>query len=70
MVAALLGAAWRWFDREPEDYGWKAEELATNPVLARFDGFYTPVSAILSLLGVMALAASALAAFVPALPIR
>lgn len=28
VVAAMLGGAWRWFEREPEQYGWTAEALA------------------------------------------
>lgn len=67
VVAVLLAGAWRWFEREPEDYGWSDQELAQLPMLARADGMYAPYPSLLSLLAVMALAASALAAFVPAL---
>ena len=28
VVAAMLAGAWRWFEREPEDFGWKSETLA------------------------------------------
>ncbi len=28
IVAALLAGAWRFFEREPEDYGWRADDLA------------------------------------------
>ncbi len=69
VVAALIGAAWRWFEREPEDYGWRADELAAIPGFARLDAYYTPLATLLSLLAVMALVMSALAAFVPPLPI-
>jgi exosortase A len=70
VVAVLLASAWRWFEQESEEYGWSAEEVANLAIFTRLDTLYTPLSAILSLLAVMALAASALAAFVPALPIR
>lgn len=35
IVASLLAAAWRWFEREPEDYGWTATQLADRDWLAR-----------------------------------
>lgn len=28
VVAALLAGAWRWFEREPDGYGWRAGQLA------------------------------------------
>lgn len=28
VVAAMLAGAWRWFEREPEDYGWRSDALA------------------------------------------
>ncbi len=31
VVALLLAGAWRFFEREPEDSGWNAEEVATLP---------------------------------------
>ena len=67
VVAALLAGAWRWFEREPEDYGWSAAEVARLPQIARIEGIASPLPSLLSLLAVMALAASALAAFIPAL---
>ena len=67
VVAVMLAGAWRWFEREPEDYGWSAEEASALPVFARLDTAYAPLPMLLSLLAVMALAASALAAFMPAL---
>jgi exosortase A len=67
VVAAMLAGAWRWFEREPEDYGWTADKVAAVPVLARIDAMHSPLSPLLSLLAMMALAASALAAFMPAI---
>lgn len=69
VLAAVLGATWRWFERAPEDYGWRAEDLPANAVFLRLDGLYAPASAILTRLGVLALVISALAAFVPTPPL-
>lgn len=35
VVALLLGIAWRFFEREPEDHGWRAADLAGSAYLAR-----------------------------------
>ena len=67
IVAVLLAGAWRWFEREPEDYGWSAEAIARAPLIARLEAITAPLPTLLSLLAVLALAASALAAFMPAL---
>jgi len=67
VVAVLLAGAWRWFEREPEDYGWSAAEVAALPIMARLDAMHAPLPTVLSLFAVLALAASALAAFLPPL---
>ncbi|KEO91565.1 hypothetical protein EH31_02535 [Erythrobacter longus] len=44
VVALILGLAWRFFDREPEDYGWTAVEvdrLTSSPLLN--SGFTRPI---------------------------
>jgi exosortase A len=69
VVAGMLGAAWRWFERAPEDHGWSAGELETLPLFSRLNGLYSPLPAVLSLLALLALAGSALASFVPAVPV-
>jgi exosortase A len=38
VIALVLGVAWRWFDREPEDAGWSTGEIATLPFVARSTG--------------------------------
>ncbi len=68
VIAVLLAGAWRWFEADPEDYGWSAAEAAQSPLIARIEAIAAPLPTLLSLLAVMALAASALAAFIPALP--
>jgi exosortase A len=65
VVAVMLAAAWRLFEREPEDYGWSVDAVAKSAIFARLDGLFSPLPTLLSLLAVMALAASALATFSP-----
>lgn len=69
VVTGLLGAAWRWFENEPEDYGWSNEEVSALPIVSRLDGPYMSYSSILPLLAIAALAASALEVFVPHFPL-
>jgi exosortase len=58
VVAALLGGAWRFFEREPEDYGWKAEDLAALSWLARAEGNrLAPTGAALATIALAAIAA-------------
>jgi hypothetical protein len=58
VLAALLGAAWRSFEREPQDYGWRADDLDAWPWLARAEGAsFAPVSAALAVAGLTAIAA-------------
>lgn len=35
VVAAMLAGAWRWFEREPEDYGWTAKAIEPQRWVAR-----------------------------------
>ena len=37
VVALVLGAAWRHFDRDPEDPGFDGDALAASPAFARFE---------------------------------
>ncbi|AUX70036.1 exosortase A [Porphyrobacter sp. HT-58-2] len=61
IVSLLLGGAWRFFDREPEAYGWSAATIARWPVVARAEALTlapgTAALAIIALAGVAALAA-------------
>lgn len=70
VVTVLLGGAWRWFEREPEDYGWTAAQVAGFPVVARIEAILSPLNIVLSLMAVMVLVVNALVVFVPPLPIR
>jgi exosortase A len=59
VVTAMLAGAWRWFEREPEAFGWTAETLAGRAWLARAEAYGVPVRvaalAIIGLAGVAAL---------------
>lgn len=59
VVALVLGVAWRYFEREPEDAGWSLAELRDSALLARLGGYSAPTRALL--LAVLALAAGAAA---------
>ena len=38
VVAIVLGVAWRWFDRDPEEPGIDGSAIAANQTFARFEG--------------------------------
>lgn len=54
VVALVLGAAWRFFECEPEDYGWTSEEVARFAWVERLE--QASVAPIVVLAGVIALA--------------
>jgi exosortase A len=59
VVALILGVAWRWFEREPEEAGWSLEELRGSALLATLE---RPSGATRTLLlATLALAAGAAA---------
>lgn len=61
IVAALLAGAWRWFEREPEDFGWTPEALAGWRWLGRAEAFaMTPARAGLAIIAASAIAALSL----------
>ncbi|MEX0341665.1 MAG: exosortase A [Erythrobacter sp.] len=47
VIALVLGVAWRWFEREPEEAGWSASEIAAMPLVRRIEG--TPANPALVL---------------------
>ncbi|MET4132093.1 exosortase A [Porphyrobacter sp. MBR-155] len=60
IVAALLAGAWRFFEREPEDYGWTADALTTWHWLTRAEGLnIAPTVPALVIAGMAAIAALA-----------
>lgn len=38
VIALVLGFAWRWFERVPEEAGLSAREISENPLVVRFEG--------------------------------
>lgn len=60
VVAMLLGGAWRFFEREPEDYGWTADDLARSVSLASAEqGRFAPIGTALAVIALAAIAALA-----------
>ncbi len=60
ILTALLGAAWRTFEREAENYGWRADTLAGWEWLARAEaGQLAPTRAALAIIALAAIAALA-----------
>ena len=37
VIAIVLGVAWRWFERDPEEAGWSAADVAAMPLVRRFE---------------------------------
>ncbi|MBA4043712.1 MAG: exosortase A [Erythrobacter sp.] len=60
VVAAMLAGAWRWFEREPEHYGWTAVALGQWSWLERSETqTFAPSSAALAIIALAAIAALA-----------
>lgn len=60
IVAGLLTGAWRWFEREPVDYGWRAETLTQWNWLAQTEALsLAPAAAALAVAAMAAIAALA-----------
>lgn len=49
VIALVLGIAWRWFERDPEDSGWSAAEVAGLPVVARLEDYRLAPNLVLAL---------------------
>jgi exosortase A len=60
VLAAVIGGAWRFFEREPEAYGWSAEAIGRWPWVARAEAVaFAPRSTALAILALAAIAALA-----------
>lgn len=58
VVALILGASWRFFEREPEDFGWTAREVENFAWIAKVDrGAVSPIVAIAGIAGLALLSA-------------
>ncbi|TAD77569.1 MAG: exosortase A [Sphingomonadales bacterium] len=60
VLAAVLGAAWRFFEREPEDYGWRTEDIARWHWLSRAESLQiAPGGAAFAIIALAVIAAFA-----------
>lgn len=61
VITLVLGFAWRWFEHEPEDAGWTAEEIDASPLIRRQDdrivSTNTALGVLLALAGIFAVLA-------------
>ncbi|TRD12861.1 exosortase A [Erythrobacter insulae] len=64
VVVILIAGAWRFFEREPDDYGWTADDLSTWDLLARAERRSPSISATAGAIAAMAFAAAMLAVIV------
>lgn len=64
VVAVLLAAAWRYFEREPEDYGWSSTEIDGFAPMGRLDGKGASPAVILAGLAGLAIIAAIAATIV------
>ena len=64
VVAVLIAGAWRFFEREPDDYGWTASEVAAGPWVAKVEASDVTISATAGAIAAMAFGAAMLAAIV------
>lgn len=67
VVAVILGAAWKFFERDPEDYGWSADEVAGFGIIKRLEaGSVAPIVAVAGIAALAMLAALAAMIAAPA----
>lgn len=58
VIAVLLGAAWRFVEREPEEYGWSLGEIARWSWVVRLEALtFAPRSAVAAIIALAAIAA-------------
>lgn len=61
VIAVLLGAAWRFVEREPEEYGWPLAQVESWGWVHRFEAStFAPKSAALAIIALAAIAALSL----------
>ena len=53
VLALVLGVAWRWFEREPEEAGWSADEIAAMRWVEQWDRC-SPAPAIIGIATLLA----------------
>ena len=61
VIALVLGVAWRWFERDPEDAGWSLAEIEAMPVVTAFERKKISASFIVAIMLAVAIAFAAVA---------
>lgn len=69
VVAILIAGAWKFFEREPDKYGWTREDLQEWQWLARAESANASLGAVAGALAALIFAAAMLAVIVAPLPI-
>lgn len=64
VVVVLIAGAWRFFECEPDDYGWTANQVGTWHWITKAEGSSASISATAGAIAAMAFAAAMLAAIV------
>ena len=64
IVALLLAAAWRFFERDPQDFGWSAGQVAAFPLTARLEVFSASKVVLTAAMAALAISAAILATIV------
>ena len=64
VVAVLLASAWRFFEREPEDYGWSVKTLESWGWVARLEGKTGSVGLAFAAIAALAITSAVLAVIV------
>ena len=62
VVAIVLAGAWRFFESEPEEYGYTSSDLSNNSLIDRFEGGRESATAVLGAIAARALIAAVVAA--------
>lgn len=64
VVALVLAGAWRYFEREPEEYGWTSEQVEVLPIVAAIGGSETSLLRALGLIATLTIGVGITAAIV------
>ena len=61
VIAIVIGVAWRWFERDPEDAGWSLAEIEAMPAVAALERKTVTASFIVAIMLAVAIAFAAVA---------
>ena len=59
VIAIVLGVAWRWFERDPEDAGWSLAEIEAMPAVKALERNTMPTTFIVAIMLAVAIAFAA-----------